>query len=142
MPKTTISYWNPLSEEGKQHWEPVDGLEGAAEAITLAIDPETGDYSRLTRFLPGADTTASGPQVHDYPEEVLILEDGSTTQHSTAGSASATTRAARRARRMGRFAPTRDALSSRSRFRASAGSQTCRPVGGDRRLSPFAERLG
>ena len=125
MPKTTISYWNPLSEEGKQHWEPVDGLEGAAEAITLAIDPETGDYSRLTRFLPGADTTASGPQVHDYPEEVLILE-----------------RAARRARRMGRFAPTRDALSSRSRFRASAGSQTCRPVGGDRRLSPFAERLG
>ena len=74
MPKTTIPYWNPLSDEGKQRWEPVAGLEGTAEAITLAIDPETGDYSRLTRFLPGADTTASGPQVHDYPEEVLILE--------------------------------------------------------------------
>ncbi len=44
------------------------------EAITLAIDHNTGDYSRLTRFLPGSDTAPFGPQVHDYPEEVLILE--------------------------------------------------------------------
>ncbi len=74
MPKTTASYWNPLSNEAKEHWEPVEGLEGMAEALTLAVDHETEDYSRLTRFLPGSDTAPFGPQVHDYPEEVLILE--------------------------------------------------------------------
>ena len=74
MSKTIASYWNPLSADAKQRWEPVEGLEGMAEAVTLAIDPNTGDYSRVTRFLPGADTTAFGPQVHDYPEEVLVLE--------------------------------------------------------------------
>jgi hypothetical protein len=31
-------------------------MEGIAEQVTLAIDHETGDYTRLTRFLPGADT--------------------------------------------------------------------------------------
>ena len=74
MAKTTVAYWNALSQANQARWEPVDGLEGIAEAITLAIDKETGDYSRLTRFLPGADTAPSGPQAHSYPEEVLILE--------------------------------------------------------------------
>jgi hypothetical protein len=74
MPKTTIPYWNPLAQESDQSWKPVEGMEGIAEAITLSIDEETGDYSRITRFLPGADTTALGPQVHDYPEEVLIMD--------------------------------------------------------------------
>jgi hypothetical protein len=74
MPKTTVPYWNPLADEAKNRWEPVEGLEGIAEALTLTVDPETGDYSRLTRFLPGSDTAPFGPQVHDYPEEVLILE--------------------------------------------------------------------
>ncbi len=74
MAKTTVTYWNALSQENQARWEPVNSLEGIAEAITLAINEETGDYSRLTRFLPGADTTALGPQVHSYPEEVLILE--------------------------------------------------------------------
>ena len=74
MPKTTTPYWNPLSAEAKDRWEPVEGLEGMAEAITLAVDHRTGEYSRLTRFLPGSDTTPFGSQVHDYPEEVLVLE--------------------------------------------------------------------
>jgi hypothetical protein len=74
MPKTTTAYWNPLLDDAEKRWEPVAGLEGVAEAVTLAVDPDSGDYSRLTRFLPGADTTRSGPQVHDYPEEVLVLE--------------------------------------------------------------------
>ena len=74
MAKTSVAYWNALSQENQDQWEPVDGLEGLAEAITLAIDEETGDYSRVTRFLPGADTTAFGPQVHSCPEEVLIWE--------------------------------------------------------------------
>ncbi len=49
-------------------------MEDFAEELTLAIDKETGDYTRLTRFKPGADTSAFGAKSHDYPEEILILE--------------------------------------------------------------------
>ena len=73
MAKSTATYWNPLLAEAAGRWEPVPGMEGIAECVTLALDPETGDYTRVTCFLPGADTRAFGPQVHDYPEEVLIL---------------------------------------------------------------------
>jgi hypothetical protein len=45
-----------------------------AEELTLAIDEQTGDYTRLTRFAPGADTSAFGSKSHDYPEEVFIVE--------------------------------------------------------------------
>jgi hypothetical protein len=38
-------------------------MDGLAEELTLAIDEESGDYSRLTRFKPGADTSAFGPKV-------------------------------------------------------------------------------
>lgn len=48
-------------------------MEGAAEELTLALDEDTGDYTRLTRFKPGADTAAFGPKAHDYPEEILIM---------------------------------------------------------------------
>ena len=44
-----------------------------AEELTLSLDPETGEITRLTRFLPGADTTAFGTKVHPYPEEVFIV---------------------------------------------------------------------
>jgi hypothetical protein len=49
-------------------------MEGVADEVTLAIDERTGDYTRLTRFRPGADTAAFGPKRHDYPEEILIIE--------------------------------------------------------------------
>ena len=49
-------------------------MEEVAEELTLAIDKETGDYTRLTRFKPGADTSAFGAKSHDYPEEIMILE--------------------------------------------------------------------
>ena len=74
MPKTTTSYWNPLSDATQGRWEAVEGLEGIAEAIDVAADADTGDYSRFTRFLPGSDTAPFGPQVHDYPEEVLVVQ--------------------------------------------------------------------
>jgi hypothetical protein len=74
MPKTTETYWNPLLPENTRRWTPVSGLEGLAEEVTLALDGQTGDYTRLTRFLPGADTTAFGPKSHDYPEEIMIIE--------------------------------------------------------------------
>ena len=44
-----------------------------AEEVTLSSDPVTGEYTRLTRFLPGADTTASGGKRHAYPEEIFIV---------------------------------------------------------------------
>ncbi len=74
MSKTTTPYWNPLDSENRNHWEPVDGMEGVAEELTLAIDAETGDYTRLTRFKPGADTSQFGSKSHDYPEEIMIIE--------------------------------------------------------------------
>lgn len=41
--------------------------------LTLAVDDATGDYTRLTRFQSGSDTSALGPQKHDYPEEIYII---------------------------------------------------------------------
>ena len=35
--------------------------------------PVTGEYTRLTRFLPGADTAEFGGNSHPYPEEVFIV---------------------------------------------------------------------
>jgi len=73
MPKSTISYWNPLHPDNQAAWQPIAGLEDFAEELTLSIDAETGEYTRLTRFHPGADTTPFGSKSHAYPEEILIV---------------------------------------------------------------------
>ncbi|HXV36400.1 MAG TPA: cupin domain-containing protein [Myxococcota bacterium] len=73
MAKTTTTYWNPLAAESSSHWSPVKGLEGMAEELTLSEDPTTGEYTRLTRFHAGADTTAFGGKSHTYPEEVFVV---------------------------------------------------------------------
>jgi hypothetical protein len=73
MSKSTATYWNPLALEMASSWEPVKGLEGMAEEVTLSIDSQTGEYTRLTRFLPGADTSRFGGKSHSYPEEVFIV---------------------------------------------------------------------
>lgn len=73
MTKSVATYWNPLSPESRGRWTPVAGLGGMAEEVTLSVDPVTGEYTRLTRFLPGADTTPFGAKVHAYPEEVFIV---------------------------------------------------------------------
>lgn len=73
MLKSTISYWNPLSSASKGQWQPVKGLEKMAEELTLSRDEATGDYTRLTRFYPGADTTAFGSKNHSYPEEIFVV---------------------------------------------------------------------
>lgn len=73
MSKYTVTYWNPLDPGNGGHWQPVAGLEGLAEELTLSIDADTGEYTRLTRFHPGADTSAFGDKSHDYPEEVFIV---------------------------------------------------------------------
>lgn len=73
MAKSTTTYWNALAEENRGCWAPVAGLDGMAEELTLSIDSLTGEYTRLTRFLPGADTSRSGGKTHSYPEEVFII---------------------------------------------------------------------
>jgi hypothetical protein len=73
MAKTTATYWKPLDAANHKRWTPIKGLEDMAEELTLSIDSETGEYTRLTRFLPGADTTAFGGKSHRYPEEVFIV---------------------------------------------------------------------
>ena len=73
MAKTTTTYWNPLTADNRRRWTPVAGLDQMAEELTLSIDPVTGEYTRLTRFHPGADTTPFGGKCHAYPEEVFIV---------------------------------------------------------------------
>jgi ChrR Cupin-like domain len=73
MSKTTVTYWNPLNSDSSKQWNPIKGLEGIVEELTLSIDQETGEYTRLTRFYPGADTTLFGGKSHEYPEEVFIV---------------------------------------------------------------------
>ena len=72
MPKTTNSYFNALRSENSEQWEVVEGTGGLVEFYTLSTDPN-GDYTRLTRFKAGADTSAFGAISHLYPEEVFIV---------------------------------------------------------------------
>jgi hypothetical protein len=73
MSKSTTTYWNPLAPSQRSRWTPIKGLEGMPEELTLSIDPVTGEYTRLTRFLPGADTSAFVEKAHAYPEEIFIV---------------------------------------------------------------------
>lgn len=73
MAKSTTTYWDALSSLAQDRWVPVKGLEGMAEELTLNIDAESGEYPKLTRFLPGADTTPFGGKTHLYPEEVFVV---------------------------------------------------------------------
>jgi quercetin dioxygenase-like cupin family protein len=74
MAKSTVTYWNPLKLDNHSKWQPITGMEDMAEELTLSIDEVNGDYTRLTRFKPGADTSAFGAKSHTYPEEIMILE--------------------------------------------------------------------
>jgi len=76
MAKTTTKYWNVLGPDSKHMWKPIAGLEGIAEELTLSIDEDTGEYTRLTRFNPGANTSSFGSKSHNYPEEIFILTGG------------------------------------------------------------------
>jgi len=74
MPKNTTTYWNALDSCNNDKWEVIVGTEGLIEQITLAIDEQTGDYTRLTRFKAGADTIDFGAKSHEYPEEIMIIK--------------------------------------------------------------------
>ncbi|MGR9116148.1 MAG: cupin domain-containing protein [Gammaproteobacteria bacterium] len=74
MSKSTVEYWNPLNSENEGQWEGIAGSDGFLEQLTLAYDQQTGDYTRLTRFKAGADTSNFGAKSHDYPEEIFIVK--------------------------------------------------------------------
>ena len=71
--KSTITYWNPLAIENSSEWETIEGSEGNLAQLTLAEDPELGDYTRLTKFKSGYSSKAFGPKSHDYPEEIFVV---------------------------------------------------------------------
>ena len=71
--KSTITYWNPLARENSSEWETIEGSEGNLSQLTLAEDPELGDYTRLTKFKSGYSSKAFGPKSHDYPEEIFVV---------------------------------------------------------------------
>jgi hypothetical protein len=73
MAKTTAQYWNVLADPHRDRWHALAGTDGLIEQLTLAVDEQSGDYTRLTRFHAGANTKAAGPQCHDYPEEIYII---------------------------------------------------------------------
>ena len=73
MSKSPTTHSNPFASHQRTRWTPINGQEGMAEEITLSIDPVTGEYTRLSRFLPGADTSEFGGKTHAYPEEVFIV---------------------------------------------------------------------
>ena len=56
-------------------WTPAQGglVPGLFERI-LSTDPECGVATRMLRFDPGTDTSAAGALVHDFWEEVYIVD--------------------------------------------------------------------
>ena len=62
----------PVSEVD---WTPAMGglVPGLFERI-LSTDADSGVASRMLRFDAGTNTSAAGPQIHDFWEEVYILE--------------------------------------------------------------------
>lgn len=71
MPKSELEFFDPTADGS---WRPVeDDRTGALEEMILSEDEETGDYTRLLRFPPGADTTVNGTLTHTFWEEVWII---------------------------------------------------------------------
>ncbi len=70
MPKPEHEFFPATSVD----WTPVAGVEVGMRERILAADPAANVATRILRFPPGCDTTPNGVQVHDFWEEVYILE--------------------------------------------------------------------
>ena len=71
--KSTRTYWNPLAPESLGEWQEIEGSEGNLYQLTLAVDTQTGDYTRLTKFKDGYSTEQFGVKSHTYPEEIFVV---------------------------------------------------------------------
>ena len=69
MPKPEYEFHTPVSP-----WVPAPGVVQGIWHQILAYDEESGNYTGLTRWEAGVDTTPNGVVQHDYWEEVYILE--------------------------------------------------------------------
>lgn len=70
MPKPELEFFDVTTVD----WTPCAGnVAGLTERI-LASDPGQQVATRMLRFEPGTDTSPNGVQVHDFWEEVYILE--------------------------------------------------------------------
>jgi hypothetical protein len=74
VPKPELEFFDPLAAEGMEWRVPEGDTTGQLRELILTRDPETGDYTRLLRFPPNADTRPNGVVTHDFWEEVWILE--------------------------------------------------------------------
>jgi hypothetical protein len=71
MPKPEREFF-PVTEV---EWTEVPlGVPGLYERILAPEGPGSPAASRILRFDPGTDTTSAGVQMHDFWEEVYILE--------------------------------------------------------------------
>ena len=71
--KSTRTDWKPLAEENSGEWEIIDGSNGNLSQLTIAEDPDSGDYTRLTKFKSGYSTESFGAKSHNYPEEIFVV---------------------------------------------------------------------
>ncbi|WP_088835159.1 hypothetical protein [Paenibacillus tyrfis] len=67
---------------------PFSKVQGLTERV-IANDPESGVATRILIFAPGTDTSPNGVQIHDFWEELYIIEgsiyDLTLKQEFTAG---------------------------------------------------------
>jgi len=70
MPKPEYEFFDAAEVD----WTPCAGAVSGLDERILAADDEQGVATRILRFEPGTDTTPNGVQVHDFWEEVYILE--------------------------------------------------------------------
>jgi hypothetical protein len=56
--------------------ETIEGLVKGLSQIVISQDSEARDLVRILEFAPGTDSSPNGVQVHDYWEEIYII-DGS-----------------------------------------------------------------
>jgi len=71
--KSTTTYFNPLDIKNSKLWEDIEGSDGNLQQLTISIDRESGDYTRLTKFKDGYSTKAFGAKSHNYPEEIFVV---------------------------------------------------------------------
>ncbi|MFJ7934192.1 cupin [Sporosarcina sp. NPDC096371] len=54
--------------------EPIEGPVKGLNQRVISQDPESKNLCRILEFEPGTDTSPNGVQIHDYWEELYIVE--------------------------------------------------------------------
>jgi len=67
MAKQELEFFDPAPIP----WQEIEGSGGMIHEKIVSSDPDTGDYTRILEFKPGARTTET--LVHEFWEEVWIV---------------------------------------------------------------------